>query len=65
MAFEKKSDQNGIYMKHLASHLKENISVEDLLHKVGAGLDYTLLNLAFFNLPLEMFRFQFKAEIKK
>ena len=24
-------------MKHLAAHIKENISVEDLLHKVGAG----------------------------
>ena len=50
MAFEKKSDNNGIYMKHLAAHLKENISVEDLLHKVGAGLYH---NFTFFEkLPL-------------
>jgi len=37
MAFEKRSDKNGIYMKHLSAHLHENIPVEQLLHKVGVG----------------------------
>lgn len=36
-AFEKRRDTNGIYMKHLARHLTENIEIEKLLHKVGIG----------------------------
>lgn len=37
-AFEKRRDTNGIYMKHLARHLTENIEIEKLLHKVGIAV---------------------------
>ncbi|XP_066923978.1 mucosa-associated lymphoid tissue lymphoma translocation protein 1-like [Clytia hemisphaerica] len=38
MAFEKRSDKNGLYMKHLAAHLRERIQIENLLHLVGAAV---------------------------
>lgn len=38
MAFEKRGDQNGIYMKHLAAHLKQDIQIEHLFHQVGVAV---------------------------
>ena len=36
-AFERRSDANGLYMKHLINHIHKDEKIEDILHKVGAG----------------------------
>ena len=36
-AFERRSDRNGIYMKHLIRHIHDDMRIENVVHKVHCG----------------------------
>ncbi|EDO37443.1 predicted protein [Nematostella vectensis] len=38
-AYERKSDSNGIYMKHLLNNITLDVKVEDVLHRVAADVE--------------------------